>query len=345
MRNLAKNYLSTMLFISIAYFFYVNNNYYKDFLIKDMNILSFNFNSLDVFHIIIIIYAILLIPFYIIENEKSKARIAIEYVWKKIKNNSYKIKKEEKNSILAWLVKAFFLPMMIIWLTGNIWFVIDKVYWWSNEIELLSSNFLYYFNTYLFAWILTFIFIIDLLFFTLWYMLESKYLWNKIKSVEPTLLWWAVVLICYPPFNISIEKVLWWYSSDYPTFDNMYIHITMNIIILITFAIYSRASVALWLKASNLTNRWIISRWPYKYIRHPAYATKNLARLIWALPIIILNIKELNIKMIILISISLILWFTIYYLRSITEERHLEIDPDYKEYKKKVKYKFIPKIY
>ncbi len=345
MKDLAKNYISTMVFISLAYLFYVNNNYYSDFLIKDMNILSLNFNSLDVFHIIIILYAILLIPFYILEKEKSKARISIEYISKKIKNSSYKINKEEKTSILAWLVKVFFLPMMVVWLTGNIWFVIDKIYWWNNEIELLSSNFLYYFNTYLFAWILTFIFIIDLLFFTLWYMLESKHLWNKIKSVEPTLLWWTVAIICYPPFNISIEKILWWYSSDYPTFDNMNLHIAMNILILIIFAIYSRASVALWLKASNLTNRWIISRWPYKYVRHPAYATKNLARLIWALPIIIVNIKDFNIKMIILIFVSLMLRFTIYYLRAITEERHLEMDPDYLEYKKKVKYKFIPKIY
>jgi len=33
---------------------------------------------------------------------------------------------------------------------------------------------------------------------------------------------------------------------------------------------------------------------------------------------------------------------TIYYMRAMTEEKHLEIDPDYLEYKKKVKYKFIP---
>ncbi len=345
MKDLIKNYSSTMLFIIIWYLFYTNNNYYKDFFIKDLNFLDFNINSLDIFHIIIILYAVLLIPFYIFEKENSKARVAINFFIKKFKNKKTKINKEEKNSILAWIVKLFFLPMMILWLSWNIWYVINKIYWWYNEIDLIWSNFLFYFNTYLFAWILTFIFIIDLLFFTLWYMLESKYLWNKIKSVEPTLLWWIVTIICYPPFNISLEKILWWYSSDFPTFENINIHIALNTILLISFWIYSRASISLWLKASNLTNRWIITRWPYKYVRHPAYASKNISRLIWALPIIIFNINNLNIKTLILIIISLSLWFTIYYLRAMTEEKHLWMDPDYIEYKKRVKYKFIPKIY
>jgi len=136
-----------------------------------------------------------------------------------------------------------------------------------------------------------------------------------------------------------------WYSTDFPHFNNIYIHLTLNSLLLIFFAIYSRASISLWLKASNLTNRWIVSKWPYKYVRHPAYISKNISWFIWTLPIIIVNIRNFNIYNLFLIFTSISAWWFIYYMRSVTEERHLEMDKDYVEYKKKVKYKFIPKIY
>ncbi|MDR0771789.1 MAG: hypothetical protein LBF15_01695 [Candidatus Peribacteria bacterium] len=66
---------------------------------------------------------------------------------------------------------------------------------------------------------------------------------------------WVVALACYPPFNASTEKIFTWWSQNFPTFANAYVHITMNSLILISFTIYARASVALGLKASNLTNR------------------------------------------------------------------------------------------
>ncbi len=345
MKELIKNYSSTMLFIVLWYLFYVNNSYYNDFLIRDIDFLSNTINTLDIFHIIILFYAIFLIPFYLLEKNQSKARIVLWLIKDKIKKPNKNISKEQKNSILAWIVKLFFLPLMINWLAWNLWFISNKIFYLMGDFWLISENFLYFFNTYLFAIILTSIFIIDLLFFTIWYMFESKFLWNKIKSVEPTIIWWVVTLICYPPFNLSVERLFWWFSSDYPSFENFYVHIGLNIFLLMSFALYTRASVALWFKASNLTNRWIISRWPYKFIRHPAYAAKNLSRLIWALPLIILNIKNIEIVTLFLIIISISVWFYIYYLRAITEEKHLEQDPDYLEYQKKVKYKFIPKVY
>jgi protein-S-isoprenylcysteine O-methyltransferase Ste14 len=44
--------------------------------------------------------------------------------------------------------------------------------------------------------------------------------------------------------------------------------------------------------------------------------------------------------------ISVIAWAGIYYVRAITEERHLKgTDPDYEIYMKKVKYRFIPGVW
>jgi len=45
------------------------------------------------------------------------------------------------------------------------------------------------------------------------------------------------------------------------------------------------------------------------------------------------------------ILLGLIAWAFIYYMRAMTEETHLSLDPDYIIYKKQVPYKFIPKVW
>lgn len=345
MKELIKNYISTIIIIILWYIFFTTNWYYNWFLFYNIRIIDITINTKDIFFYLMIFYFIILIPFYFLEKEISKARIIFWAIKNKIKDKKYNINNEEKNAILAWLVKLFFVPLMIIWISSNISEVINNLYYSDLNFNNIINNFYSIFNSFLFITIFKIIIFIDLFFFTLWYLVESKYLWNKIKSVEPTMLWWVVAIVCYPPFNWAIDNFIWWYSSDFPRFENIYLHIFLNIVLLISFAIYSRASISLWLKASNLTNRWIIEKWPYKYVRHPAYISKNIAWFIWAIPLIILNIKNLDFFNLIIIFLSLWAWMSIYYMRAITEERHLEMDKDYVEYKKKVRYKFIPWIY
>lgn len=52
-----------------------------------------------------------------------------------------------------------------------------------------------------------------------------------------------------------------------------------------------------------------------------------------------------QIKDLFIVLFSLLAWSLIYYMRAITEENHLRKDKDYLEYSKKVKYKFIPKVW
>ncbi len=54
--------------------------------------------------------------------------------------------------------------------------------------------------------------------------------------------------------------------------------------LLVALAVFSWASIALGFKASNLTNRGIVTHGPYAFVRHPAYAAKNLAWWLGALP-------------------------------------------------------------
>jgi len=347
MLNFLKNYLSTIFFIFILFTFYYLNDFYNSFFIKDLNIpsLFYSINSLEIFKWIIISYIVLLIPFYYFHTWKSKARIIINYLFKNIKKPELKINNEEKVSILAWMVKWFFAPLMILWLSGHIFTVINNLYLSFNDLYLIKDSFILFFNKHFFWLFFTVILFFDVLFFTLWYLIESPKLNNKIKSVDATFFWWFVVLMCYPPFNTYTVKIIWWYSTDFPQFTNNYIHIIMNISLLFLMWIYSRASIFLWLKASNLTNRWIISKWPYKYIRHPAYICKNTAWWIGWMPLLIWNLVSWQYKYFFIVFFSLVAWSIIYYFRAITEEKHLSMDSDYIKYKKRVRYKFIPKIF
>ena len=347
MQNFIKNYLSTLLFIFVAYFIYSEITFYQNFLIKNYSLkfIDVSINTLTIFKAIILSYVVLLIPFYIFHKDKSKARIIIKYLGDKIINYKQKITKEEKVSILAWAVKLFFAPLMIVWLTWHIFTMLNNIYFSYNDISLLTNDFFLFFNKHFFWLFFTIILFFDVLFFTLWYLIESPKLNNKIRSVDPTLLWWFVVLICYPPFNAYTTEIIWWYSKDFPTFINEYVHIILNMTLLILMWIYSWASISLWLKASNLTNRWIVNKWPYKYIRHPAYICKNTAWWIWWMPLLIWNLYTGQYKHFFIVLFWLAAWTFIYYMRAMTEERHLSMDKDYLEYKKEVKYKFIPKIY
>jgi len=104
--------------------------------------------------------------------------------------------------------------------------------------------------------------------------------------------------------------------------------------IIILIGIYLWASVALGAKCSNLTNRGIVARGPYAFVRHPAYISKCLAWSIATLPYLsIINVA------------GAFFWVFIYYLRAITEERHLGKDPEYRDYCKKVKWKFVPYLW
>ena len=192
---------------------------------------------------------------------------------------------------LALLLKFFFAPLMINWclnhladMAGAVVQLIDGVHGGQRGRALFDAS-LYWalFQCILFA---------DTLLFTLGYIVEVPALRNRIRSVDPTFFGWFVCLACYPPFNDFTTHLFAWQSSDFPYFENDYLHLTANVVLLVAMAIYSWASIALGFKASNLTNRGIVSRGPYAVVRHPAYAAKNFAWWIGSLPAFIGVVRE-----------------------------------------------------
>lgn len=232
-----------------------------------------------------------------------------------------KTTKIQSSLAVGWLllgVKLFFLPLLSSWVIGNVihqWNLLQDFTWSFEQI-----------NTFLLALLI----LTDTSIFLFGYTFESRKLGSTIRSVEPTLLGWVVCLWCYPPFN----------SFSFAPFDlDLFpIHIPispwMEPVVLgsvtLLWGIFVWASVALGFKASNLTNRGIVDYGPYKYCRHPAYTAKVV---IWGIEAVFLG------KYFVGLFIS---FGIIYMLRAWTEERHLSRDPDYLEYKKQVRYWFIP---
>jgi len=227
-------------------------------------------------------------------------------------------------------VKAVFIPAMVNFCFSNLGDVAR--YWNATDIELLDAEML---TGPVFRLILALFFLVDTLYFTFGYFVDSTGLGTQVRSVEPTLLGWAVALICYPPLNGLLGRLgVGWYSDENHHFSQPEVDLAMRGVVIVLFAIYLGATLALGTRCSNLTNRGVVSGGPYAWIRHPAYATKVLGWWIFMLPVASPAAVA-----------SVFLWSTIYYLRALTEEDHLSREPEYRAYRLAVKHRFVPGLW
>jgi protein-S-isoprenylcysteine O-methyltransferase Ste14 len=239
-----------------------------------------------------------------------------------------KMSKAEKRALLFALVKFIFIPMMINFLFNNYEDFRQNIASLGSWGELFSVK---GFNDLIYPLLFSLFLLIDAAFFAFGYFFEAGFLKSSLRSVEPTVLGWFVALVCYPPFNGLLGNFVPWYANDYASFTSLKATFFMRLVGLVFMGVYASASVALGPKASNLTNRGIVGYGPYRVVRHPAYISKNLA---WWLTIIpVLSPAAV---------LSMAVWSSIYFMRAITEERHLSADPDYLAYCQNVRYRFIP---
>jgi protein-S-isoprenylcysteine O-methyltransferase Ste14 len=225
-----------------------------------------------------------------------------------------------KLGLLTILLKFFFTPIMVSWAIGGLYNI-------ANGLRSFQWN-VYAINAYLVQLLI----FVDTVIFSIGYLLESKYLKNEIKSVDPTFLGWLVCLWCYPPFNAFSFKPFDFYIIRISLSNPAWLHVIVLCVITCLWGIFVWASVALGFKASNLTNRGIVRSGPYRFARHPAYMAKLL---IWILQ----GVFFAQFGVLILLGFILI-----YVLRTWTEERHLSRDQDYIDYKKLVRWWFIPRL-
>jgi protein-S-isoprenylcysteine O-methyltransferase Ste14 len=263
--------------------------------------------------------------------------IGVKSLYKSIVNKSYSRNfhhnRRVKKVWLLYLVNFFFLTLMAR-------FIITEFHGFEKEIFVLISNEYDTLNWYMQfkTWFLVFfhlIFTVDVSIAIIGYSFASRWLNNRTKSVDDTLGGWIIALMCYPPINSVTSQFISYHGlSTHQIITNEYALTLILSLVIIFFTIYVWSTVALGFKFSNLTNRGVVDIGPYKYVRHPAYTSKNLS---WWLDntFIFTNIWAI---------VAMIMWNAIYITRALTEERHLQKDKEYIEYCKKVKYRFIPKL-
>jgi len=296
------------------------------------------------------LYILALTIYFLVGREQTVSKslrfFRVFNAWCKAPVESFRrgIDPADRVAVLSTLLKSFFGPMMVMSLMT---FCIGA---WTNGSVIVHEGFanlgvLQLFDRFGYWFLLQLILFVDVFFFTVGYLVESRRLGNEIRSVDPTLVGWGAALLCYPPFNSVTGKILGSTVSDFPQFDNPDVHLALNIALLVLMGIYASASVALGLKASNLTHRGIISRGPYRIVRHPAYTCKNMAWWIGSTPVAITAFHQSISAGLVAIG-SVVAWTSLYALRALTEEDHLrKVDGEYAAYAAKVRYRFIPGVY
>jgi protein-S-isoprenylcysteine O-methyltransferase Ste14 len=230
-------------------------------------------------------------------------------------------KTEVLHHLRAWAVKGFFIAFMIGILPGGFQFVVN-LNWQSviNNPATLASA------------LITGMFMIDVQFAAVGYVMTLKPLDAHIRTANPHFMGWFAALVCYPPFTL-MDGVLnyhqatrdWAYWFDGHT---MLLYIWGSILVILT-AIYAWATVAFGIRFSNLTHRGTLTHGPYSFTRHPAYLSKNMFWWLSTLPFLVTTGSTTDM---VRNTVILGLVSAIYYWRARTEEKHLLTDPDYAAY-------------
>lgn len=223
----------------------------------------------------------------------------------------------------AWAVKGFFLAFMVSIVPGGFRNVIEADFGAVQRDPVALAQ-----------WLITLMFVIDVAFATVGYLLTLKPLDAHIRSATPYAAGWAAALICYPPFILmneggpldyhpgSAEWVFW--LQGHPAL----LAATGAVLVLLT-AIYAWATVAFGLRFSNLTDRGILTHGPYAFTKHPAYLSKNAFWWVAGLPFLVTtgSVVDAIRNTVLMAMVS-----GVYYWRARTEEWHLGADSDYRAY-------------
>lgn len=296
-----------------------------------------------------VVYSLLLAPYFFMVADPSAAKslrffqVALRLAHSPRQTLTTPLSHEDRVAVLATLLKMFFAPLMAMQLMS---FCVGAL---ANGAALLhfgvsAADLRSAFDDHIFWMVLRAILFVDVLVFTLGYLVESPRLGNQIRSVDPTLRGWAVALLCYPPFNQVTGAVLGSSTSEFPQFSNTGVHITLNVMVLCLMFVFAWAALSLGWKASNLTHRGIVSSGAYAVVRHPAYTCKNLAWWIGAAPLVSIAFTQSFVAGAQAV-LSVVGVTALYLLRALTEEDHLRsVDADYAAYADRVRFRFIPGV-
>jgi hypothetical protein len=220
----------------------------------------------------------------------------------------------------GWLVKAFFLPLMIVYLHDT-----------AGRVLEFSLDGASWANLRLYDFIHEVVFLVDLTFTVIGYVLSLRLADAHLRSAEPTMLGWAAALFCYQPFYSLWERGYVPYGgpgfgaalSPWPTLRAAWAGVIIALIV-----VYSLTTITFGWRFSNLTNRGILTNGPFRFTKHPAYLSKNLSWWMTSMPFALGGSTHEVVRH----CLMLLCLNAIYFLRARTEERHLSRDPQYVAY-------------
>jgi protein-S-isoprenylcysteine O-methyltransferase Ste14 len=222
--------------------------------------------------------------------------------------------------LLGWLIKGFFLPLMFTYMCNDLsrFLACDfaQLTAFKNWFDFLHDQFYF----------------IDVGLVAMGYLMSFRIADTHLRSAEPTMLGWAVALMCYQPFWSLIGQQYFSYETGYPwgawLWDTPVIYGIWGTTILVLVSIYVWATVIFGARFSNLTHRGIITNGPYRWTKHPAYVSKNLSWWLLSVPFVVQSTTAEALRHCLLLAgLNFI-----YLMRAKTEEWHLSRDPDYVAY-------------
>ena len=142
-------------------------------------------------------------------------------------------------------------------------------------------------------WLIAAMFMIDVTFATVGYVLTMKPLDAHIRTANPYAAGWTAALICYPPFILMGDGGPLDYHPGRPgrtagPTGSPTIRWLMALVgawLVFLTGVYAWATVAFGFRFSNLTHRGILTHGPYAWTKHPAYVSKNLFWWLAVLPV------------------------------------------------------------
>jgi protein-S-isoprenylcysteine O-methyltransferase Ste14 len=343
LRKSLARYIIWLMLLYLGYKIYEVTPYYNSPFFKP---------NLDFFKKLLFIYSIAGLPYFLITlRYKSSSTedfydpaIRIIHMFKQISLRTLRgdragsiflvlKKKYNRKVLLNLIMRTYFIPVMVSQISSNMSYSLNLTHSYQLNSNLLTLLML----------LSSLIWLTDATNASLAYCMESRWIENRTRSIDLTLSGWMVCLFCYPPLN-GITSFLFPFAPNVVSNDpgsliytNMTFFYTVKILQVSLLALHVYIDLSLGPSVANITFKKLQTKGLYGIVRHPGTVTKLFFWLItssfyrgfWSTRIILGQLG----------------WSIIYILRALTEERHLSHHSEYKEYKKKVKYRFIPGLF
>ena len=268
----------------------------------------------------------------------------LRHEWRRCKPD-YK----ETHAMMFLLIKIMFGPLML----HSVFLELERI-----PMILFRFNFQPVGLVALDLWFLVFassIFLLDSTLFFVGYTTEAGFMRNRLRYAETNVFRILVCIVCYGPFNMVTSSILG------PSNHHVRIVFQSDLDHPMTWVLRAWPRCFCWgwrpLRCSclpgpvTLPTAALSRPAPTLSCRHPGYVAKNLFWFTTLVPLFFADPQAPGFSWgahAILcgkILLGWLAWGSIYFLRSITEEQFLRKDPEYVEYCRKVRYRFIPWVY